>query len=414
MIRIEKANIEDYMVILEIQKIAFKREAEFYHNDQIQPLTQTFDQLIEECREKVVLKALSDDRIVGSVRANSYEKGCWVSKLVVLPEYQRRGIGAKLLREIENYFPGSSLFSLGTGAESTSNIRLYQKVGYQIVEKTTFHDGIPAVIMEKRIMAMFNILDQINHDKKIEVAAAKDRIPLEILKDYPAYHREVPSFKQFLLSPEKSGIIAEHKRKSPSKGIINSKVILEEVITGYEKAGASAVSVLTDEKYFGGSMADLQKATEILNLPVLRKDFIVDEYQVHEAKAYGASVILLIAASLTREEVDRFARLAHQLGMEVLFEIHNKEELEKLSEHVDVVGVNNRNLKTFKVDIHLSEELASLIPNKYLKISESGISNPETVKNLKGYGYKGFLMGENFMKEENPGKACCDFINQLK
>jgi indole-3-glycerol phosphate synthase len=258
------------------------------------------------------------------------------------------------------------------------------------------------------------VLDQINNDKRVEVAAAKALVSIAELTNYPAYNKPVPSLKKFLISTEKSGIIAEHKRQSPSKGIINGNVKLEEVVKGYELAGASAVSVLTDQKYFGGNLSDLKAATELLSIPVLRKDFIVDEYQIHEAKAYGAAIILLIAASLNAEEVDRFAKLAHQLGMEVLFEIHNEEELLKISPHVDVVGVNNRDLKTFKVDIQQSVKLAKLFPEQFIKISESGISDPETVKMLKTHGYQGFLMGENFMKEANPGKALHNFVAQLQ
>ena len=258
------------------------------------------------------------------------------------------------------------------------------------------------------------ILDQINADKRIEVAQAKALVSIDELMKYPAYNKPVPSLTEFLLNPEKSGIIAEHKRQSPSKGIINGNVNLAEVVKGYEEGGASAVSVLTDQKYFGGNLADLKEATSLLSIPVLRKEFIVDEYQIHEAKAYGASIILLIAASLTAEEVDRFAKLARELGMEVLFEVHNEDELLKVSDYVNVVGVNNRDLKTFKVDIQQSVKLSTLIPEKFIKISESGINDPETVKMLKTYGYQGFLMGENFMKEANPGEAFCNFVKKIK
>ncbi|HKM94988.1 MAG TPA: indole-3-glycerol phosphate synthase TrpC [Prolixibacteraceae bacterium] len=257
------------------------------------------------------------------------------------------------------------------------------------------------------------ILDEINKNKHLEVATAKAAVPIEQLMKYTAYNKAVPSLKEFLLDPEKSGIIAEHKRQSPSKGIINNSVNLEDVVLGYEKAGASAVSVLTDRKYFGGTLNDLKTAAQVLSIPVLRKDFIIDEYQIHEAKAYGASIILLIAASLSAEEIDRFATLTHNLGMEVLFEIHNEEELKKISPLVDVVGVNNRDLKTFKVDIEQSVLLANKIPSNYLKISESGISEPKTVKMLKTHGYCGFLMGENFMKEADPGLACAIFAKQI-
>lgn len=258
------------------------------------------------------------------------------------------------------------------------------------------------------------VLDKINTDKRIEVAAAKASVSIAELMKFPAYSKPVLSLTEFLLNHEKSGIIAEHKRQSPSKGIINGNVNLEEVVKGYEEGGASAVSVLTDMKYFGGTLADLKGATSLLSIPVLRKDFIVDEYQIHEAKAYGAAIILLIAASLTAEEIDRFAKLTRVLGMEVLFEVHNEEELLKVSDHVNVVGINNRDLKTFHVDIHQSVKLAKLIPERFIKISESGISNHETVKMLKTHGYQGFLMGENFMKEANPGEAFRNFVAQLK
>lgn len=417
--KIEKANKNDFGDILDIQKKAFISEAEFYHNFNIQPLTQTLNQMLDECCDKVVLKATIDAKIVGSIRANTIKESCWLNKLIVLPEYQRQGIGEKLLREIEIYFPDVERFVLETGAYSESNIRLYQKVGYKIIGKTTFDAGIEAVIMEKekssfQDISLDGVLYEINEHKKIEVAASKAAIPISEFMCFPAYRQPVPSFSSFLLSSEKSGIIAEHKRRSPSKGIINGNVNLRQVITGYEQAGVSAVSVLTDQRYFGGNLSDLKEATQILNIPVLRKDFIIDEYQIHEAKAFGAAVILLIAASLTTEEVDRFAKLAHQLGMEVLFEIHHEDELSKLSEHVDVVGVNNRDLKTFKVDIQQSVNLVHLIPDRFIKISESGISNPETVKMLKKIGYQGFLMGENFMKENDPGEACKTFINQLR
>ena len=257
------------------------------------------------------------------------------------------------------------------------------------------------------------VLDEINRNKRGEVAFRKLSMPVKELMTFQAYKKKVPSFSKFILSSNHSGIIAEHKRQSPSKGIINGKVNVQDVVLGYQKAGASAVSVLTDSKYFGGTIYDLTRAADVLDIPILRKDFIIDEYQIHEAKALGAAVILLIAASLKTEEVDRFARLAHKLGMEVLFEVHNEDELKKVSKHVDVIGVNNRDLKTFKVDIEQSIKLAKLIPDRYLKISESRISKPETVIELRKHGFQGFLMGENFMKDEIPGLACKMFIEQI-
>ncbi|MCF8359582.1 MAG: indole-3-glycerol phosphate synthase TrpC [Prolixibacteraceae bacterium] len=261
---------------------------------------------------------------------------------------------------------------------------------------------------------MMTILDEINAHKRLEVEKQKVSLPLDELKKHPAYNKSVPSLKAFLLSGEKTGIIAEFKRKSPSKGTIYEKAKPDAVVNEYEMAGASGVSVLTDTKYFGGTLNDLQKAASLLHIPVLRKDFMIDEYQVHEAKAYGAAVILLIAASISVEKIDQLAGLAHELGMEVLFEIHCEEELNKVSSNVDIVGVNNRDLKTFTVDINQSIKLAEKIPSQFMKISESGISNPETVKMLKTFGYQGFLMGENFMKETDPGEAFRRFVKKLK
>ncbi len=258
------------------------------------------------------------------------------------------------------------------------------------------------------------ILDQINEHKRKEVEKRKQLVSIDELKTFPLYQQNVSSLSKNLISPKYSGIIAEHKRQSPSKGIINGNVNVQEVVLGYQNAGASAVSVLTDSKYFGGSIYDLTRAVEVLEIPVLRKDFIINTYQIHEAKALGAGIILLIAASLTAEKINTFAKLTRDLGMEVLFEIHDEEELKKVSKYVNVVGVNNRNLKTFEVDIQQSIKLSKLIPEQFIKISESGISNPENVKTLKEYGYQGFLMGENFMKNENPGLACNEFTQSIK
>lgn len=410
--KIVRAHTADFSRILEVQKKAFVQEAELYRNFSIQPLTQSLDEMLEECKNKVVLMGLENNQIIGSVRAKLENDVCMVGKLAVLPQYQGLGYGKKLLTEIELYFPNAVKFALSTGAKSTNNIALYEKAGYSVIQEGAFPDGVVAVFLEKENKKM-TILDEINAHKREEVKAQKASVSLHELQQYPAYSQSVPSLKAHLLNPEKSGIIAEHKRQSPSKGIINGNVQLQDVVKGYEAAGASAVSVLTDRKYFGGNLDDLKAATSLLSIPVLRKDFIVDEYQIHEAKAYGAAIILLIAASLTTEEIDRFARLAHQLGMEVLFEVHNEEELKKVSPHVDVVGVNNRDLKTFKVDIQQSIKLVEQMPDAFLKISESGISNPETVIELKKHGFQGFLMGENFMKEADPGLACANFIKNI-
>jgi indole-3-glycerol phosphate synthase len=217
-----------------------------------------------------------------------------------------------------------------------------------------------------------------------------------------------------LLDKTKTGIIAEFKRRSPSKGIINDKASVEEVSQGYAANGASGISVLTDEEFFGGTLADLQKAAIINKVPLLRKDFMIDEYQLHEAKAYGASVILLIAACLSVDEVKSLATTAKNLGLEVLLEVHNEQELEHICDEVDLVGVNNRDLKTFKVSLEQSAQLSELIPSGKIKISESGINSLADILYLKEYDYKGFLIGENFMKQEDPVEAFKIFAENLK
>lgn len=258
-----------------------------------------------------------------------------------------------------------------------------------------------------------NILDTIIAKKKIEVAERKEIKSISELERGPFFKNETLSFGAYLLRKDKTGIIAEYKRKSPSKGIINDKSTVTEVTTAYAKYGASAISVLTDEEFFGGSLEDLLEST-INEVPLLRKDFIVDEYQLIESKAYGAEVILLIAACLTKDEVNTLAGFAKNIGLNVLLEIHNEQELAHICDDVDVVGVNNRDLKTFKVDIKRSVELSEQIPADKIKISESGIDTIESIKLLKKYGFNGFLIGERFMREKNPGLAFQNFIQELK
>jgi indole-3-glycerol phosphate synthase len=258
-----------------------------------------------------------------------------------------------------------------------------------------------------------NILDKIIVDKKREVILKKSIIPVLQLETSIFFEKETISLSQ-KLQHSNSGIIAEHKRRSPSKAEINYNFTVEEVVKGYENAGACGISVLTDGKYFGGSLDDLLLARASVNIPLLRKEFIVDEYQILEAKAHGADLILLIAAVLTRAEIKSLSEFAKNLGLEVLLEVHNLEELEKsIMPTLDMIGVNNRNLKTFEVSLDFSKELASKIPDEFVKVSESGISSIEAIHELKPYGYKGFLIGENFMKTDNAGKAATEFINQL-
>lgn len=257
-----------------------------------------------------------------------------------------------------------------------------------------------------------NILDKIIAQKRIEVEERKAKMSIAELKQQSLYARATLSLKQFLLDDTKTGIIAEFKRQSPSKGVINGKADVLEVTSAYTNNGASCLSVLTDEQFFGGSTADLIKA-RINNIPILRKDFIVDEYQIEEAKAMGADVILLIAACLTTEEVKRLAAYAKQLGLEVLLELHDDEELQHICNETEIVGINNRNLKTFEVDIERSLRMAKQIPDTKIKVAESGISSVENIQLFKANGFRGFLIGENFMKEENPGKAFAAFVQQL-
>lgn len=216
-----------------------------------------------------------------------------------------------------------------------------------------------------------------------------------------------------MLDENRIGIIAEFKRKSPSKGIINDKVNVADVTKAYAANGASGLSILTDNHFFGGNNEDIITSRGI-NIPILRKEFIIDEYQIVEAKAIGADAILLIAAILTRDEVNNFTAKAHNLGLEVILEIHNEEELNHINNKIDIVGVNNRNLKTFEVDLNCSAHLSSLIGNEMIKISESGIHSISDISFLKGHGYNGFLIGENFMKQPDPGAAFLEFANSLK
>ncbi|MFV0521664.1 MAG: indole-3-glycerol phosphate synthase TrpC [Mangrovibacterium sp.] len=259
-----------------------------------------------------------------------------------------------------------------------------------------------------------SILKQITDNKQKEIVAAKALISISDLQQSPFFNRTCHSLKAALLKKGASGIIAEFKAASPSKGLINDVAEPSEVVAGYVSAGASGISVLTDEKFFGGTIENLAKARFAApTTPILRKDFMLDEYQIYEAKAHGADVILLIAECLTKEEIATLSAKAHELGLEVLLELHHNDGVDKISTHVDIVGINNRDLKTFDVDIEASINLAECLPKDMLCISESGIADINTVKRLRTNGFRGFLMGESFMKEENPGEACRKFIAEL-
>jgi indole-3-glycerol phosphate synthase len=260
-----------------------------------------------------------------------------------------------------------------------------------------------------------NILDQINNHKRTEIAEAKSRVSVEELKASPYFKRKTNSLKSALLAEGSSGVIAEFKTKSPSKGVINNTAEASEITADYVAAGASGLSVLTDDRFFGGSFENLAKARWAnKNTPILRKDFMLDPYQIYEARAHGADVILLIAESLSKSLLLELTETAKEIGLEVLVEVHSAEELEKLNPKVDLVGVNNRNLKTFEVDVQTSVRLSKLIPEQFVKISESGISDPESIAQLRAAGFKGFLIGETFMKTDDPGNACKEFIEKLK
>lgn len=249
-----------------------------------------------------------------------------------------------------------------------------------------------------------NILEEIIQYKYTEVAENKAKVSVSELEKGVYFNRTTNSLKEELLSGKRHGIIAEFKRKSPSKGIFNESFLPSEITSGYVQGGASGLSVLTDYKYFGGKYDDLKTARELNPLtPILRKDFMVDEYQILEAKSMGADVILLIAAAIPDDLLLKLARFAKSLGLETLLEVKGKEELENtLSEYIDIVGVNNRNLENFTLDINRSKEIAPFIPSQFVKISESGISKPEVIRDLKRYGFKGFLLGEAFMQTANP------------
>jgi len=256
------------------------------------------------------------------------------------------------------------------------------------------------------------ILEQIVADKRLEVAARKQAVPIEHFRKQCAVLNSGRSLKQALKESE-TGIISEFKRKSPSKGYIHPGAQVASVVQAYQEAGCSGVSVLTDYEYFGGTISDLKEARAVLNCPVLRKDFMIDPYQIYESKILGADVILLIAASLTLDEAYDLGELAHELEMEVLLEVHSEEELEYISRYTDIVGVNNRNLKVFKTDVQISFDLASKIPSNMVRISESGLNDPATVCALRKVGYQGFLMGETFMKNDMPGAALASFIKEM-
>jgi indole-3-glycerol phosphate synthase len=258
-----------------------------------------------------------------------------------------------------------------------------------------------------------NILKQIVEHKKFEVERQKSEISISELEKTSYFNRQTLSLKESLQKQSKTGIIAEFKRKSPSKGVINDKANVADVTRGYAENGASALSVLTDENFFGGSSLDLMEA-RVNEIPILRKDFIIDEYQVIEAKGIGADVILLIAACLKPADVKRLAGFAKNLGLEVLLELHDERELDHICDETELIGINNRNLRTFEVDTEQSLRMADKVSGDKIKIAESGIKSIDDILVFKENGFKGFLIGELFMKQEDPAIAFAEFVNALK
>ncbi len=257
-----------------------------------------------------------------------------------------------------------------------------------------------------------NILDKIITRKKQEISDSKSKISLQQLKDSELFGRETYSLKETIKS--KSGIIAEFKRQSPSKGIINDKVSPLEVASAYENYGASGISILTDKDFFGGSFKDILNVRNHIHIPILRKDFMIDEYQFYEAKNVGADAVLLIAACLSPQQTLEFTELSHELGLEVLLEVHTEDELKHYNPSIDLVGINNRNLKDFKVDLQHSVHLKNLLPENVLSVAESGIYNIQDYFYLKEKGFDGFLMGEYFMRNTNPAQAFEEFISNTR
>ncbi len=259
-----------------------------------------------------------------------------------------------------------------------------------------------------------NILEKISTEKRRETAERKSLYPAKLLERSIYFETPIVSLKKYLLRPDKSGIIAEFKRKSPSKGMINAYASVEEVTLAYMQAGASALSVLTDEPFFGGTSKDLTTARQFNFCPILRKDFVLDEYQIVESKSIGADAVLLIAACLTPNEVKTLADFAQSLGLEVLLELHDETEIGHIPNENVLVGINNRNLQTMQTDVGASFRMAERLPTGVLKVSESGISSAEKIRELRAAGFQGFLIGEYFMQSSDPGARCKELILNVK
>ncbi|MCH4156920.1 MAG: indole-3-glycerol phosphate synthase TrpC [Muribaculaceae bacterium] len=258
---------------------------------------------------------------------------------------------------------------------------------------------------------MKSVLESIIANKRVEVEAAKLIISEDQIFEMARQRKREPLSISRAINGNYSGIIAEFKRRSPSKGNIHPCADVREVVPGYEANGAAACSIITDTRYFGGSLADLAIANQYSGIPLLRKDFMIDKYQVAESYIYGADAILLIAAVLSKEEMAGMLELAHYFGMEALVEIHSADEVEKIPLGADLIGVNNRNLHTFVTDVDASFNIFPRLPKEAVKIAESGICSHNDIHKLRTIGYSGFLIGETFMKKDNPGSALYSFLN---
>lgn len=259
-----------------------------------------------------------------------------------------------------------------------------------------------------------NVLEKIVEHKQREVAEKRELIPIKKLETSTHFFAPIVSLVRYLKRPDKVGIIAEIKRKSPSKGVLNEYISVEKLSIGYMQAGASALSVLTDAEFFGGSNDDLTTARKFNYCPILRKDFIVDEYQIVEARSIGADAILLIAGVLNKNQIKKFSAFAISLGLEVLLEIHKLEELPEDLENINIVGVNNRDLRDFSTDATRSLEIAARLPAEITKISESGLSDAGKILELKEAGFDGFLIGGAFMQNSRPEAACAELVQKLQ
>lgn len=280
-------------------------------------------------------------------------------------------------------------------------------------------ENLQAVCRTKQqggIIMSKDILDEIIAHKRIEIAAQEQNVPISFLEDLLEKNDDMAKVHSMKanLAASATGIIAEFKRRSPSKDWINRDADAKVIPASYQQAGASALSILTDEHFFGGGLRDIRAARPTVSLPILRKDFIISRYQLLQAKAAQADAVLLIAAALSKEECNALACEAHKLGLEVLLEMHHEGELDYVNEYVDMAGINNRNLGTFHTDVENSFRMAEKLPADILKVSESGISNPQTVKLLRQEGFIGFLIGETFMKTANPGNTLSTFIKELE